>query len=388
MAEQSPDPWRILWRFATSNAVLVALLLVIAAGVTLTAWIPQQPSAAADYARWRSQTQARFGETTSFLQALGLFNIISSLGFRALLALLSGSLFLRLVEGVDRLQRDRETGEPDGEWQAVSDEQFPDLLGHLRRRRYRVVNASSFFQVDRWPWSGALSLMAHLGGLLVMFSLLLSHLFGWQVGGLILQGTERRSLRGDAGWVMLTENGSATRQSPGVVAFIEESGPGVRVSAVDADGEALPLLLTADAEPRTELTLALREATYFAIPEAELIVRLAPQSEEPYSRADVQIYGSPSGQEIAQRVTDQGGQATFEVRDVILTFVPAPYARVTATYNPGRWPAVLGIVILVVGIGGSLICPGRRFWLREREETIEGAGSIPSWLRDEEEEDV
>jgi len=228
--------------------------------------------------------------------------------------------------------------------------------------------------------------MVHLGGLLVLFSLLLSQLFGWQVQGLILQSEERRSLPEGDSWVALTENGSGTRHSPGVVAFVEESGPGVRVSALDGDGEALQLLLTADAEPRTELTIALREDTYFAVPEAELIVRLMPRSEEPYSRADVQIYSSPSGQEILQRVTEQGGQATFEVRGVTLTFVPAPYARVLATYNPGRWVAGLGIVILMVGLGGSLMWSGRRFWLREVEDATEVAGSFPSWLQGEEED--
>jgi len=386
MAEQSRDPWRILWRFATSNGVLVALLLVIATAVTLTAWIPQQPSTAADYARWRSQTQARFGEATSVIRALGLFNIVPSLGFRVLLALLSGCLFLRLVEGIDRLRGDRETGEPNEEWQEVSNGQLAELLEGLRCRRYRVLNASSFYQIDRWPWSDVLPLMVHLGGLLVLFSLLLSQLFGWQVQGLILQSEERRSLPEGDSWVALTENGSGTRHSPGVVAFVEESGPGVRVSALDGDGEALQLLLTADAEPRTELTIALREDTYFAVPEAELIVRLMPRSEEPYSRADVQIYSSPSGQEILQRVTEQGGQATFEVRGVTLTFVPAPYARVLATYNPGRWVAGLGIVILMVGLGGSLMWSGRRFWLREVEDATEVAGSFPSWLQGEEED--
>ncbi len=396
MAEQSLGPWRILWRFATSNEVLVALLLAIAASVTLAAWIPQRPSSDVDYARWLSETQARYGEATTLMRMLDLFSIVSSFGFRALLALLSGCTFLRVVEGVDRLRCDRDIDEPAGAWNEISCGQFSRLLRRLRRRRYRVLKGSSFFQVDRWPWSGVLSLTAHLGVLLLLVSLLLWQLLGWQAKGLILQRGERRSLsRGDY-WVSLAEDGIGARHSPGVVAFIEERGPGVQVSAVDGDGESLQMLLTSNAEPSTELRLPLTGDTYFAIPDAELVVRLTPRSEVPYARADVQIYSSPTGEIISERVTDKGGQATFEVGPgVTLTFLPAPYARVLATHNPGRLPAGLGLIMLMVGLTGSLIWSERRFWLREGEGSgstggtasapVEAAGSFPSWLQPEHE---
>jgi len=381
MAEQSSDPWRISWRLVTSDAVLVVLLLALAVSVTLTAWIPQQPSSDADYARWLSETQARFGQATSVMRRLGIFRIVSSFGFRALLALLSGCLFLRCVEGVDRLRRDKGIEEPDGAWSQVSDSDLGDLLTRLRHRRYRVVRASSFFQVDRWPWSGVLPLMVYSGALLLLAGLLLFHLFGWRAEGLILQGGERRSLPGNDNWVTLAENGGETRHSPGVIAFLEESGPGVRVSARGPDGGPLPLLLTSDAEPSTELKVALTGDTYFAIPDEALVVRLMPCSEEPYACADVQIYSSPSGEIVSERTTDKGGQATFDIGEVTLTLVPAPYARVIATHNPGRLPAGLGLIILVVGLLGSLFWSDHRFWLREEGAGLEASGAFPSWLR-------
>ncbi len=396
MAERSSDPWRLLWRFATSNEVLVALLLAIAVSLTLTAWIPHRPSSNVDYARWLSQTQARFGEATSTMQALGLFNIVSSFGFRMLLALLSGCVFLRLIEGVDRLVTDQAIAEPGSEWEPVSDQPFVKLLDGLKRRRYRIVNASSFYQVDRWPWSVVLPLMAHLGVLILLLGLLLSQLFGWRAEGLVLQRGERRSLPGGDNWVALTEDGSGARHSPGLVTFVEESGLGVQVSAVRGDGESLQLLLTSDAEPSTELKIPLTGDTYFAIPEAELIVRLTPRSEEPYARADVQIYGSPTGEIISERATDKGGQAVFDVRDVTFTFDPMPYARVMATHNPGRLPTGLGLVMLMIGLVGSLMCSERRFWLRQvrqeaerrspqkEEASIEASGPFPLWLQHEE----
>ncbi len=381
MVEQSSDPWRISWRLVTSDAVLVTLLLALTVSVTLTAWIPQQPSSDADYARWLSETQARFGQATSVMRRLGMFNVVSSFGFRALLAFLSGCLFLRFVEAVDRMRRGQGVEEPEGAWRQVSDSNLGDLLSRLRRRRYRVVHTSSFFQVDRWPWSGVLPLMVYLGALLLLAGLLLFHLFGWQEEGLILQEGERRSLRGDNKWVTLVENGGEVRHSPGVVAFLEESGPGVRVSATGADGAPLSLLLTPDAEPSTQLNLALTDDAYFAIPDEALVVRLMPRSEEPYSRADLQIYSSPSGEIISDRTTDKGGQATFNIGSVTLTLVPAPYARVIATHNPGRLPAGLGMIVLVVGLLGSLLWSERRFWLREEEAAVEVSGAFPSWLQ-------
>jgi len=386
MADQSPDPWRRIWRVATSNSVLVLLLLAIAVSVTLTAWIPQEPSADEAYARWFSQMQARFGEMAPVMRALGLFNIVPSIGFRVLLALLSACLFLRLVERVDRLRQDREMEEPQGAWRETSGQDLPELLNSLRRRRYRVVNASSWFQVDRWPWSGVLSVMIHVGGLLLLMGLLLSHLLGWRVGGLIVQEGERRSLREAEAWVGLAEDGDDVRHSPGVATFIEERGPGVRVSATDGNGESLELLLSPEAEPRTELMIALTEDAYFAIPEAELIVRLAPRTGDAYTRVEVQVFGSPTGEVISERLTDKGGHSAFTVEDVSLTFLSAPYARVVATHNPGRMPAGLGLTMLMIGIVGKLVWPEQRFWLREEETSIEAVGSVPFWLPIEEED--
>jgi hypothetical protein len=319
------------------------------------------------------------------MSALGLFSVMSSPGFRVLLALLSGSLLLRLIERIDRLWRGYEPKEPHGAWRHISGQEFSELLDGLRRRGYRVISMSSLFQVDRWPWSGVLALLIHLGGLLLLIGLLLSHLYGWQVRGLVLQEGERESLPGDENWVTLRNSDGGLRQSSGVVAFAQGTGPGVQVSATNEAGESLGLLLSPDAEPATELNVALTEDTYFAIPGAELIVRLAPQSEDAYTRVDVQVYSSPTGEVISERLTDEGGHIAFTVRDISLMFLSAPYSRVVATHNPGRIPAGLGVMMLVVGTVGGLVWSEQCFWLREEEAAIEVAGSLPFWLQPEEE---
>lgn len=385
MAEQSPGPWRVAWRCATSNEMLVALLVGIALSVTLTAWIPQQASSDVDYARWLSQMQARFGEATPVLETLGLFDIISSVTFRGLLAVLAGTLLLRMAEGIDGLRKGDEEEKVEDGWEELGDWDFTSLLEVLRGRHYRVQSASPQAQVDRWPWSRVLPLTAQAGALLLLIGLLLFQLFGWKASDVILQEGGRVSLREGASWLALTGSGEL-RHAPGVVGFLGKRGPGLTAEAVDADGGVLGLLLKPDAEPSDALHLALTGETFFAIPDAELVVRLTPRSSEPYARVDVQIYGSPTGEIIAERVTDQGGHGVFDVANaagggqVTLTFAAAPYARATAVHNPGRLPAAVGVGLLVLGIVGSLVWTERRFWLRENGDKVEGTGPLPTWL--------
>jgi len=391
MAEQSPDPWRVVWRFAISDRMLVVLLVGIALGLTLTAWIPQQPSSDVDYARWLSQMQARFGDATPLLQTLGPFRITSSLTFRGLLAVLAGILLLRVAEGMDRLGRGRDSAKVEGDWEEVDDWDFASLLEALRGRHYRVQRASSEAQVDRWPWSLVLPLAAHVGALLLLLGLLLFQVFGWRATDVILQERERVSLQEGAGWMALGEDGEL-RHDPSIVAFLGETGPGVVAEAVDAEGEPLGLVLKPDAEPSGALRVALTGDAYFAIPSAELVVRLTPRSDEPYARADVQIYGSPTGEIIAEMVTDKGGHAVFDVSavsdgaQVTLAFTTAPYVRATAIHNPGRLPAAVGVAVLVLGVVGSLVWTEQRFWVRESGEKVEGVGPLPAWLCPEKEE--
>ncbi|MFW6115677.1 MAG: cytochrome c biogenesis protein ResB, partial [Chloroflexota bacterium] len=175
-------------------------------------------------------------------------------------------------------------------------------------------------------------------------------------------------------------DGRETRHSAGVVVFVEEMGPGVSVRAVDEEGQPLGLQLTAEAEPSLELLIALPEDRYFAVPEAELIVHLTPQSESPYTLLDVRIYRSPPGEIIAETVTGEGGQMELATERATLELTAAPYSAMTVSRNPGRWAAGCGVILLMAGLAGGLMWPERRFWLREGEEGIEIAGGVPGWM--------
>ncbi len=331
MATQSSrDIWRALWQVTTSDGVLVVLLLSIAAGLIITSWLPQEPSTdPAAYARWLSGTQARFGSATSTMQTLGLFTVTSSFLFRALLSLLAGCLLLRLTEHGDWLWQNRETTSP---W------------------------------VDLFP------LLAHAGALLLLLGLFLTHQWGWRIDELILQSGEQVALPGNGTWVALSDDIRKTTHSPGVVTFIEEYGPGVQVNATNGAGRSLPLQ-SGGAAPVTQLTVALTEDQYFAIPEARLGMRLAPQPNQTtptHTPVLVQVYHSPPWQLAAETVVEREAQITVD--DVTLTLTHMPYTQLTAAFNPGRWPTGIGLVSLAIGLLGNIAWTERRFWQRKKEE--------------------
>jgi hypothetical protein len=382
------NPWRASWQFATSDVVLVVLLLGVAVSLSLTMWLPQLPASESDYARWLSETQARFGPATSTLRALGLLTITRSVGFRLLLALLAGCLLVRSAERLDRLRRGQSVAEPDADWCELPGCDLPQVEANLRDHRYRVLQAEDdqFLQFDRWPWADLLPLLAHVGGLLLLVGLLLTHLWGWQVGGLILQPGDRVSLS-DTDWLAWEVGGSGLRRSKGVIVHVEQRGPGVQASAFDENDRALSLQQVSGADPVTELTLPLVDDQYFALPESQLIVRLMPEREDVESPLRVQIYRSPPGRLIEESVIKGGAGSDLEVEGVTLNLVREPYIRVSAAFNPGRWPAGIGLVLLVVGLAGNVSWSPRRFWLRgEGEEMVEGAGSLPSSLTVERED--
>jgi hypothetical protein len=377
------DPWRAAWQIATSDQLMTILLLGIAAGFIITAWLPQTP--VGDhivYGQWLSKTRARFGDATSMMQALGLFTVTRSFGFRTLLALLAGSLLLRWIESIEHLRRCQTMAEPEGEWHMLADGHSLDIVDDLRHRRYRILSAFPLFQADRWPWADLFPTLAYSGGLLFLVGLLIAHLWGWQEEGLIVQSSERVTLPNTGAWIAWDENTHDVMHSPGIVVSVTEQVPGVQIRADDGTGQPLSLQKNPKAEPVTQLTIALTEDPYFAIPEANLIVQLALQpghvSEDtvpPTIPVLVQIYRSPPGRLVTQTILE--GQAKLlSIDDVTLELGRVSYARLAAVFNPGLWPASVGLVLLVIGLLGSVAWPVHRLWLREGTGQVETTGDL------------
>lgn len=332
----SRDPWRVIWSIATSDLVVAILLIAIATVLLIMSWLPQRPvsSDPTAYSRWLAEVQSRFGLFTPILQSAGLFTLSSSSGFRILLALLGGSLLLRIVEGLAQLRE--ELQEQD--------------TGHLRFLD-RVVS---------WPWSSTFPLLAQSGALLLIVGLLINRLWGWEVEGVIVQGGGQASWPGTNGWVALSETTLRVSHSSGLSVHVDERGPGVRTYASDDGGRELMLQHAAEAEPVSRLNLPLTADQYFAVPDAHLIVRLVPQHEGRPSSSDpvlVQVYRVPSGQLAAETLLE--GDSEVVVDRVALHFASAPYARLTVVRNPALGLTCFALVLLISGLVGDMLHTAR-----------------------------
>jgi hypothetical protein len=310
------NPWHAIWRTATGDGLLAGLLAAIAASLLVTLWLPQMPDAdPVAYARWLSDVQASLGRATDTIQALGLLSITRSFGFRSLLALLAATLLLRVVECVDYL----------------------------------------FSPTERRPWTAWFPALAQVGALLILLGQLLAFLWGWQVKGLLIHADERVTVPGTQSWVAASGSPSKVTHSPGTVVFVEGYEPGAQVTVRTGSGQSLGLRRTPQSEPVTQLTLALDEEQFFAVPEAELVVQLASHPDESGTETyavHTRIYRSPPGRAETAQVIRGSGEVTVD--DVTLYISSVPFTRITVTRNPGLLPTGSGLVLTVVGIVGSV----------------------------------
>jgi hypothetical protein len=144
------------------------------------------------------------------------------------------------------------------------------------------------------------------------------------------------------------------------------------------------LLKRAPEDPAsTELTLPLTEERLLAVLETPWVIRLAPQAErqEGASPTLVQIYRSPPGQLVTEQVID--GADTLAWEDVRVSLTPVPHRRVSVVSDPGLWPAMVGLGLVIVGLVGSVFWPERRFWLRTEGDVVQVCGPVPGWLLEE-----
>jgi hypothetical protein len=222
-------------------------------------------------------------------------------------------------------------------------------------RGHRLLSTGRRELVELFP------LLAFSGGLLLLAGLLITHLWSWRVEGLVVQSGERKSVPGTDSWVALDQDAAGITHSAGSVAFVEARGPGVQVSATDDRGNPLALQQATEVDLFPELALALTEDQHFAIPDAQLIVHLAPQAGHPieaHTPLLVQVYRYPPVRLETEAIVE--GDAELTIDDVTLHLTSAPYAQVAVTFNPGLWPTGAGVALSVVGLGGSAVRSARR----------------------------
>jgi hypothetical protein len=161
------------------------------------------------------------------------------------------------------------------------------------------------------------------------------------------------------------------------LAFIEEQIPGMQTCADDGTGQPLTLQQSPHTEPAPQVTVALTEDQYFAIPAAQLVVRLAPppnHTTETQRPVLVQVYRSPPGRLVTETRIEE--ESKLSVDGVTLEFTSVPYARLAVIFNPGLWPTSVGLVILTVGLFGNIAWPMRKLWLQENAEQVQATGDL------------
>ena len=107
MAEQTNDvsrfePLSALWRILAAPLTLLILMGLLALALAASTLIPQIPvTFAEDPQAWLATQTGVWGQASDVLYFLGVFDLINSLLFRALLVLLGLCLFVRTVDSVE-----------------------------------------------------------------------------------------------------------------------------------------------------------------------------------------------------------------------------------------------------------------------------------------------
>jgi len=336
----SRDPWKTIWQVATSRGMLLALLSAIGIGLAISVWLPQlSATSSVAYAQQLSEAQARFGHRAAAMGRMGLLNVTRSFTFRALMASLAGCLVLRLVDIVLGLRHPADCG----------------TGGSSQNGNGATPKSSNEPQRKSWRLMQVFALVAHTGGLLVLFGLLLTYLWGWRVENMILQSGKPVFLDDSGRWVALQADGRTIVCGRGLRSVVSTSGPGFWVTVNDEAGHTLEMTETSTSVPTRTLRLALSEDRYFAVPEAGFVFRLSPQAgsgQESENAALVQVYRSPPGRLVLERSVENSTDLTVD--HIVLHLVSAPYVETDVLFAPGSWPTLLGLALLAIGIVASV----------------------------------
>lgn len=363
-------------------AVLLFLSILLAALLIF----PQTPSDPEAASRWLAQIQAQFGARVTLLQTLGLFAIGRSPLFRVLLALLAFLLLVRSVAWAERLSRGQRATPGEGEWQALASQDLEQTASQLRRRRYRVrpVPEGNGLQADRWPWAELGATLAHVGPLVLLLGLLVGQVTGWREEQLMAAPGETVSLPGRRE-ITVDDGATTPRFDPFAVRiYVGGMGPEVMVSATDSRGGSLEVQRSPEAAPVSRLTLRLTEQdtdAYFAIPDAELVVRITADPEvalEADAPLQIQIFRSPSGSLIQEAVLEE--DMDLSQGDTDIHFLRGHYLIFTAAYDPALWLKVTGVIIAALALLAQGIWPPRRLWVRSNGSDLVGVGDLPPGL--------
>lgn len=194
---------RSLWRILGSRRLAVILLVVTLLALVLASLFPQMPADPTSRETWLTAVTLRYGQTTGFLHALGLFDAYHSLWFLVLLAALWLNTLLCTVQRLPRLWRS--LTEPPAvvrpaafyqgfahraEWTVGSlQEGLAAAQNTLVRHHYHPqierdkTTSNTNIYAERGHWSQGSTLVSHLVAVLLVIAVAVRPILGWQESG-------------------------------------------------------------------------------------------------------------------------------------------------------------------------------------------------------------
>jgi cytochrome c biogenesis protein ResB len=412
----------LLWRALGSRSATVALMTVLILALACGAILPQRPDVLAEdpsqYAQWRAEAQARYGQWADPLSNLGLFSVRDSYWTTIPLLLLVVNLVLCSVDRFDAARRRRQ---PVSEYFAraltrpvkVQDfllEGDPEsVMARLREllkgRRYGVEVQESgsvvYLTAQRFAAAEWMSLIGHGGLVLAVVSLIIGGRLAWREQGIALSPGQEYQTQHDPSLsfrldhfeaelyrsgeaksymasVTLLENGSEVASGPVLpasplryrgVSFHQVShGPLVGVRATDADGAALSMrALGPSGAVIQQANLLLDEETegYLTVPDRNLLLRIVYQP-----RATSEAPGPPSllVQEYHEGTTELifsetlSNPGTLEIEGDSYAIEWGQYGVFGIASDPTAVPLLAGSVTLLAGITAAVLFRPRFLW--------------------------
>ncbi|MGH2594056.1 MAG: cytochrome c biogenesis protein ResB [Anaerolineae bacterium] len=387
------DTWQSVWRFATSDALLAGSVSGLSILLTAAAILPQTPQGdSTAYARWLSDTQIRFGGAAGALAALGLFDVVHSIAFRALAGILGLTLVGRLVDRIQDFQlASRLADPPHAAAHAIEVSRSTDTL--LRQLRgYRIRKRDGMATADRLPLAYLGAIAAHGGPLVLLLGMMLSPLTDWRIealsalpdttvsvpGAPYALRTSDIDAGGDVGLTLFREgapviDGVAAPGRPlsggGIGLFVHDILPALRASGQDENGRPLDLQISPDSAPSTELLLTFdvnRPDPFFGAPRAQLAVSVSFQGRDGDRAYRVSVFSSPDAKLIAEADLRPGDR--LSANGSSFDFQNESHAVIDIVQAPSQVVILAGLIATLAGLALVAFYPVRRIWFITTEQ--------------------
>ncbi len=429
-AQQPPQPddvtfagaVRRVYRFLHAKRTGLVLILAMAVAVLLGTVFMQAPdSVLADpdaFATWQDDVRPRYGGWTPVLAATGMFNVYSSIWFKATTLLLAASIIACTTHRVPQLWRaamhprvhvserffDHGTNRATVEVAAPAEDSLEAVRATLRRHRFRVLEdprdpgGSVYADRGRFgPWG---TVVSHLAFVVVLFGVFVSATSGFDETLYVTVGTTEE-IGHDTGMTVEARSFSDTYHPGGQPAdYVSElvlyqggavvedrevrvNSPlrhdGVKIHQASF-GIAAVITVTEGGhtlfDGGTPLLWTSRDGTNAVgridLPDQDLeIVVVTPASGQTASRLapgelQVEIYRGGEPQPTAMDRVFQGETVAVDGLDVRFER-ERQYTGLMVNRDPGAAWFYVGSVLLVVGMTMTFGWRHRRIWVRVRE---------------------